>query len=305
MSETPQPIERRWGEETPDEFPVALNVYGDKQLWSYAEAASKGGFAPKGMNVHGCYCAMLMGRDLRIAPMQAMQNIAVVNGRPSIYGDLGMALIHQSGLCTSMNETWERPDENDDDSLTAVCTVRRKGMADAFIGRFSVKQAKAAGLWDGKPDSAWAKYPRDMLMWKARWRAYRPAFADLLKGLWFREEAQDIRDVEATVTSSGSATQLDPASLDRPMPSVNPPAAFVPDDSSTGTKAKETARRRPKIPADKKKQKGPDPRGQIVEVAKILDEKGIDYREVLDCEVADIPDDDVPKVLMTLRRMLP
>src|ERR1700675_2806847 len=35
-----------------------------------------------------CLIAMQLGAELGVAPMQAIQNIAVINGRPSVWGDL-------------------------------------------------------------------------------------------------------------------------------------------------------------------------------------------------------------------------
>ncbi|MEW5251536.1 hypothetical protein, partial [Microbulbifer discodermiae] len=37
--------------------------------------------------------AMMMGVELGLNPIQALQNIAVINGKPSIYGDALLALV--------------------------------------------------------------------------------------------------------------------------------------------------------------------------------------------------------------------
>src|SRR5882757_7335309 len=37
--------------------------------------------------------AIQYGFELGVGPMQALQNIAVINGKPSVYGDLALALV--------------------------------------------------------------------------------------------------------------------------------------------------------------------------------------------------------------------
>jgi hypothetical protein len=39
------------------------------------------------------------GYEMGLAPMQALQNIAVINGKPSVYGDAMMALVQASAVC--------------------------------------------------------------------------------------------------------------------------------------------------------------------------------------------------------------
>jgi hypothetical protein len=63
------------------------------------------------------------------------------------------------------------------------------------VGRFSVADAKRAGLW-GK-SGPWTQYPRRMLQLRARGFALRDAFPDVLKGLVTAEEAQDYPATEA------------------------------------------------------------------------------------------------------------
>jgi len=129
--------------------------------------------------------ATMWGRELGLAPMQALQNIAVINGRPSVYGDAAMALVQASPHCEDIAETLEG---DGTPNPVAVCTAKRKGRA-AVVARFSVDDAKRAGLW-GKA-GPWTQYPKRMLQMRARGFALRDAFPDVLKGLVTIEEAQD------------------------------------------------------------------------------------------------------------------
>lgn len=134
--------------------------------------------------------AMMMGSELGLNPIQALQNIAVINGKPSIYGDAMLALVQNHPAFGGIKE------EYDDSTATAVCTVWRKG-GEKHTVRFSKADAEKAGLW-GKP-GPWTQYPKRMQTFRARGFALRDQFADALAGLISREEAEDMpeRDMGA------------------------------------------------------------------------------------------------------------
>lgn len=125
------------------------------------------------------------GYEMGLAPMQALQNIAVINGKPSVYGDAAMALVQNSPVCEDIEEFME--DEGTPNPV-AVCVAKRKGRK-PVTAKFSVEDAKRAGLW-GK-QGPWTQYPKRMLQMRARGFALRDAFPDVLKGLITIEEALD------------------------------------------------------------------------------------------------------------------
>lgn len=125
------------------------------------------------------------GQELGLAPMQALQNIAVINGKPSVYGDAAMALVQHSPVCEDIEEYFE--DEGTPNPV-AVCVAKRKGRK-PVVAKFTVEDAKRAGLW-GK-QGPWTQYPKRMMQMRARGFALRDAFPDVLKGLITIEEAQD------------------------------------------------------------------------------------------------------------------
>lgn len=133
------------------------------------------------------------GYEIGLAPMQALQNIAVINGKPSVYGDAAMALVQASPVCEDIEETFEGEGEN----LVAVCVAKRKDRK-PVVARFSVNDAKRAGLW-GK-QGPWTQYTRRMMQMRARGFALRDAFPDVLRGLITVEEAQDYPTTEKDVT---------------------------------------------------------------------------------------------------------
>lgn len=127
--------------------------------------------------------AMMMGSELGLNPIQSLQNIAVVNGRPSIYGDALVALVQNHPAFGGMEESF------DEQSMTATCRVWRKG-GTPHTQTFSKADAEKAGLW-GK-QGPWQNYPKRMLQMRARGFALRDRFGDALAGLITAEEAQDI-----------------------------------------------------------------------------------------------------------------
>ena len=128
------------------------------------------------------------GYEMGLAPMQALQNIAVINGKPSVYGDTALALVQASPVCEDVQEYFE--DEGTPNPV-AVCVAKRKNRSPVTV-RFSVEDARRAGLW-GK-QGPWQAYPKRMMQMRARGFALRDAFPDVLKGLITAEEAQDYPD---------------------------------------------------------------------------------------------------------------
>ena len=157
------------------------------ELVQFANMAAKSSMVPRDYlgKPENIMLAIQMGSELGLSPMQAIQNIAVVNGRPAVWGDAMPGLVKASGVCKDIIETIE----GDGDTMVAVCVAHRHG-AEPVTSRFSVADAKKAGLW-GK-QGPWQQYPKRMLQMRARGFALRDAFPDVLRGLISSEEAADI-----------------------------------------------------------------------------------------------------------------
>lgn len=130
-----------------------------------------------------CLVAMQWGAEIGMGTLQALQNIAVINGRPSMWGDAVLALVLSSPACEYVSE-----DANDFDGGTAICRAKRKGSPEHVV-TFSQADAIAAGL-AGKT-GPWQQYPKRMRQMRARAFALRDKFADVLRGLSIAEEAMD------------------------------------------------------------------------------------------------------------------
>lgn len=141
--------------------------------------------------------AIQMGAEVGLPPMAALQNIAVINGRPALWGDAQLGVCMASPDFNDIEEFFEGPEpkgEKYDDSFTAVCVTKRTGRTDT-IRKFSVGDAKKAKLWGG---NTWAKYPKRMLQMRARGFALRDTWPDRLRGL--RHNVEELRDLEVVET---------------------------------------------------------------------------------------------------------
>ncbi|GEM_PF-2541325 len=130
--------------------------------------------------------AIQMGSELGLAPLQALQNIAVINGRPCLWGDAMLALVQASGKLEYIREWTEEK--------TAHCVIKRKGYPEAYEKSFSDDDAQRAGLLH-KP-GPWQEYRDRQRQMRARSFALRDQFADVLRGLSAIEEVQDYPDPE-------------------------------------------------------------------------------------------------------------
>lgn len=214
----------------------ALTTGGIKSLapQTFAEAEhiakilATSDLVPKGMigKPANILLAIMYGAEIGISPAQALQNVMVINGRPSLWGDAVMGKVLASGFL----ETFEEIEEKD----SFTYKVKRKGLP--MISRtFSMDDARKAKLAT-KP-GPWQEYPKRMLFHRARSWALRDAFADVLKGIRYYEEERDIVDMAPTPGQPGSfempGRQSEPA-VEAPKPAVEPAKeAEVVDDPWT------------------------------------------------------------------------
>jgi hypothetical protein len=199
--------------------------------WRLAQLLAKSGLVPEDFRgkPENVLVALQLGAEVGFPPMQSLQSIAVINGRPSIWGDGFLALLMNSAKYRSHEEYYEvavqQPDTTwamarrdglvaDDwkrDDTAAVCTFWRTDRESPIVIRFTVGQAKKANLLTKK--GPWQEYPDRMLKLRARSWAGRDAFPDVLRGLTTREEALERRDaIDAEVVQPRRASEARPVS---------------------------------------------------------------------------------------------
>jgi len=182
--------------------------------------------------------AIMQGLECGVPPMQAVQSIAVINGKCVMYGDLLTALLWANGFDIEQTIT------GSGDQKTATCTITRPN-GKKVTRSFSVADAKRARLWDDratvkkqwdgkwedKPnDSPWFRFPERMLGWRALGWCQKDGASDVTKGLTIRE------DVEADVPMRDITPPTDALELPD-IPTEAPQIeAEEPDDDTTAAR---------------------------------------------------------------------
>jgi hypothetical protein len=150
-----------------------------EEVFRLATAISKSGLAPSTLkDPEKITVAIMQGLELGLPPMMALNKIAVINGKPALWGDALPALLWARGF---------KLVEGVADGV-ATCTVVRPD-GERITRTFSEADAKKAGLL-GKP-GPWQQYPARMLQMRARGFAARDGAADVLSGLYVAEELAD------------------------------------------------------------------------------------------------------------------
>lgn len=165
------------------------------------------------------FVAIQLGMSVGLNYMQSLQSVAVINKKPSLYGDATTAICIASGQLEEHDEYWELGEERMEDydgpadlkewpdDLKAVVMMKRYDVKQPKISKFSVGDAKRMQKWDKYTDngnlSVWQKHPKDMLMWRARHKTQSVVFADVLKGF-----------VPAKIAADYDTTDLEPTNGD-------------------------------------------------------------------------------------------
>ena len=192
----------------------ALQPQSINEAMQMAEMLSKSGMVPKAYQnkKEDTLVAMMMGHEIGLNPIQALQNIAIINGKPSIYGDALAALVQNHPAFGGMEESFV------DAGMVATCTVWRKN-GTRHVQCFSQADATKAGLW-GK-SGPWTQYPKRMLQMRARGFALRSQFADALAGLITREEAEDMPQVQDSQAPTAISAEVVNSELDSYLEGIN------------------------------------------------------------------------------------
>lgn len=178
--------------------PMAIGARGIQitthdELYRFATAVCKSDFCPGHFrnDAGSTMVALEYSLELGIPMLQGLQNIYVINGKATIYGDLMLALVESSGVQEDFFEDFEGTAYDDD--YKAICISKRRGRSRPTISQFSVQDAKVAKLWN--KSGPWSTNPKRMLQMRARAFCLRDTYADVLRGLYSREEAEDAIDL--------------------------------------------------------------------------------------------------------------
>lgn len=183
-----------------------MEVRTEKDMKSLVKMIIDGGLAPQGMDTpQKVLLSIQHGMELGMTPMQSLQSCMVVNGKVSLYGDGLSAIAIGSGQLKSFEEKYE----GEGDQFGAVVRLSRKDIEGTIERRFTIADAKTAGVWVVGGKSPWGKYPNRMLMMRARAWAFRDLFSDYLRGMAVAEEMEDVVVSDARSGRTESSTGID------------------------------------------------------------------------------------------------
>jgi hypothetical protein len=214
--------------------PQAIIPQTLEEVFRFAQMVVQARLAPDSYDndPHKICIGILTGAELGVPPMQALKNIAIINKRPAIWGDLAVALCQSKGLLVKFEHRYEG-DEGDKvnageaftDDYGCHVLIWRKDQDSPYEGHYTVRDAKRAHLWMNPKKAPWIENPKRMLFNRARAFALRDGFADCLAGLAIAEEARDLPEAPKPV---------DLAVLDDDVPdTTTAPMAETPAEKAT------------------------------------------------------------------------
>jgi len=157
-----------------------------ESLYKATETLSKSQMIPYHLRGKSAdiFAILVMGQELNIAPMTALNSINVIQGKPTISPQLMIALT-RAKFPNAYIEI-----KIDDENKTATCSTARD-MAQkelAYTSTWDMDKAALMGL-TGKDN--YKKQAVNMLKWRAVAESFRVTFPDVLMGLYAPEEFQD------------------------------------------------------------------------------------------------------------------
>lgn len=218
-----------------------------EEIWRVSKMVVVGGLAPQSLvgfgdkaksgddAVSAVSIAIMFGAELGLPPMAALRSMAVINGRPALYGDGLVSVIRRSGKAAYIRMGY------DEKAKAGFCEAKRMDTGEELRVEFSEADARQAGLWSDQPkvrrngrngpyetdnDSPWYRHPKRMMQWRATGFCLRNLFADVLAGVLTDDEAReasggyvDYEDVEpAPAVSAPGAPPAPPAPPPAPEP---------------------------------------------------------------------------------------
>lgn len=163
------------------------------------------------------FVAINMGSELGMDPFQAIQSIAVIEGKPCLYGDGLIGVVRASPKCMWIKESLS------DDGKIATCETQRRDDPQTISATYSMSDAVLAGI---ESKFNWKKHPKRMLQMRARAYCLRDAYPDLLKGLGVVEE-RDAHENSPPPITQYDLPKAQGGDLPVPRPAVNAPEAVT------------------------------------------------------------------------------
>lgn len=163
--------------------------------------------------------AALIGRELGMSPMMSLQNLHVIEGRPTLKAQTMVALVRAAGHSITTREL-----RADDGTFLGVeCHGQRKDTGDEETASFTMTDAQTAQL--AQKDN-WRKYPDQMCYARAVSKLCRRLYPDVIIGISYTPE--EMRDVIEGTVIERPAQQPAPQAIEAAPAQASAPTADDP-----------------------------------------------------------------------------
>lgn len=155
-------------------------------------------------NIPNTMIALELSNRIGISPFMTMQNLHIIDGKPSWGSSFVIAAINSCGRFTPLKFKFVGEKGQDEYGCYAVATEKKTG-EDLIGPTVDMKMVKAEG-WLSRKGSKWVTMPEVMFRYRAATffgRIYSP---DILQGMHSADEVKDI-DYTEVPTKEEHATQ--------------------------------------------------------------------------------------------------
>lgn len=179
-----------------------------EKFTAFAKTLAVSEFLPEGLRGKpgNVFMAMMQGLDLGLRPMQALNLIDVIKGKPGLKPEGMRALIHSAG------HDWIDVEASE---LRCIIRARRKGSDVWHEVTYTIEQAKNSG--DFAKNANYKSRPDDMLYARCTTRMAKRHFADVINGL---PSVDDLLDAEPEPVrpTLAQAVAVREAPIEAPVP---------------------------------------------------------------------------------------
>lgn len=163
-------------------------------------------------DIGSCLIALNMANRMGADPLQVMQSLYIVYGKPSFTSAFLIACFNRCGRFSTIRYRMEGEKGSDDWGCTAYSTELATGERVEGV-EVTIGMAKAEGWWskkdrNGKETSKWQTMPELMLRYRAATFLIRSVAPDIALGFPTTEEAIDITDKAQVLDNDGRPTSL-------------------------------------------------------------------------------------------------
>lgn len=193
------------------------------EKYEMARVLCKSGLIPSGLNSpEKVFVALQWGHELGLSPMVAVNNVAVINGKPTLSADIMAAVVKRSPEYGGIK--WiEMSDTKAECEITRILP---NGEKEVQTSCFTIEDAQKAGL---TTKDVWKKYPRRMLKHRCLSYGVKDVFPDLLAGLYDPEEMESVQSEKTAPTTERNVTPVEEKVV-TPEPSAEVIEGEITDD---------------------------------------------------------------------------